>query len=291
MKKQVILMLSVMLLISFINLSSALIINSVDMKPDQISPGGISDIKIEIENNGESTLDDISVLLDLTSSPFAPFDSATEFGIDELKKNRVDYAEFSITALEEATPGIYKIPVQITYNENGVIKTKNSLIAISVESKPIIDVVVEERLLLKGQENQVNLRVLNKGLGDVKFLEVEMEGSTYFSLLSPNSVYIGGISSDDYDTAQFSVYFNENIPNTIYIPVKIFYKDNLNKEYSENKDIQLRVYSRNDAINLGLLSRNNTFIYVLIIIVLIIIYFIYRRIKKRRKKRFANQND
>jgi len=295
MKKSIKIIIAVLVLalylISMISFASALTIESVSMIPNEIAPGETSKIAIELENDGEEDIEDVSVNLVLISQteladvPFAPFDSSSEISFDEIKEGKTKTAEFEIIALSDAKSGIYKIPVHIEYKENNETKTKDSLISIVVNSEPILGVDIEDGLLLKNKVNELRINVVNKGLSDVKFLEIEIGDSTYFDILSSKNVYIGNVNSDDFDGAEFQIFFKENIPNNIVIPISISYKDALNKKYTYNLNIQVKIFSKKKAIEIGLLKRNNTPIYGGVIFGLVVIYFIYKKIKKRRLKK------
>lgn len=269
---------------------SGLIIESVSTSPDLIAPGEHSSITLGIENNGDKTIQDVSVSLNLGNLPFAPFDSATEFNIEEIKEDRIKFAEFEIMALNDARPGVYKIPVEISYKEEGenIEITQESLISLTVNSKPIIDVSIEDGLLLKGQENKVSIKIVNKGLSDTQFLEIEMQGGTSYSILSPNKVYMGDISSDDFDSAEFTIFIKENSANLVNFPVTVSYKDVLNNNYKETFELQKRAYTTKEATNLGLIAKNNTATYIVVAVFLVVIYLLYRRWRKKRKLRKAN---
>ncbi len=289
MKKQIITLIFLILLsLVFVSSVQALVINSVSTVPGQIAPGETSNIRLGLENNGEGDIEDLSVALDLSDVPFAPYASASEFDIDVIKEGKTKYAEFKIIALNNAESGIYKIPLKISYyDENREKATKESLISITVNSEPIIGISLEDGLLLKGTENEIQVKIVNKGLSNVRFLEVEAKGGTYYSVLSQKNVYIGDIDSDDFDSVNFKIYFKENAPSTIKLPITVFYKDAVNNEYKEEFSLSLKVYSQEEAIRLGLLKKSNTITYVIVIVVLIVIYIVYRNIKKRIKLKKA----
>jgi len=263
----------------------ALTINSVLTNPSQIAPGRVSIIELSLENNGEEKITDVSVSLDLANVPFAPELSSSEFNFDEIKDGRIEYATFKIRALNDAQAGIYKIPIKITYNEEGTVKQSSSLISLIINSPPILDASIEKGLLLKGSENAVSVKIINKGLSNVKFLEIEIGKSSYYSITSPENVYIGDLDSDDFDSAEFNVYFKVNAPSTLNVPITLRYMDALNNKSEETFNLDARVYSREQAIQLGLIKTNNTYIYVIVVIVLIVIYIIYRRIRKAIKRK------
>lgn len=271
-------------LTSITSLTSALLINSVSMEPEKIAPGEKSTVIISLKNNGENDLTDVSTSLDLANLPLAPYGSGSEVTISELNSDKTKDAEFKIIAFSDAKSGIFKIPVKIEYKEDDIVKTKQLVISIMINSEPIIEVNYDDGLLLKGKNNKVSIKVINKGLGDIKFLELEAGSSTAYSIISQNKVYIGDVDSNDFQTAEFNVFFNQNSLKNINFPVTVKYKDITNKEYQKSYDIQLKVYTKEQAQTLGLISKDNTSYIVIIVIVLIIVFFIYRVIRKRRRQ-------
>ncbi len=267
-----------------ISLTPALLINSVSMEPEKIAPGEKSIITLSLKNNGDNDLGDVSISLDLTNLALAPSGSGSEVTINELNSDKTKEVEFQIIAFNDAKSGNYKIPVNIVYTEEDIIKTQKSIISIIISSEPIIDVSYDNGLLLKGQKNQITLKVVNKGLGDVKFLELELGTSTAYNILSQNKIYVGDIDSNDFQTEDFQIFFNQGSLKNINLPVNVKYKDVANKEYNENYNLALKVYSKEQAQNLGLISKGNTIYIVLAIIVLIVVFFVYRLIRKQKRQ-------
>ena len=280
-----VLIISLMFIISLLSVVTALRIETVSMNPDTIAPGQTSTITLTIKNNGDTDLSDVSVSLDLSNVPIAPHNSGSSYNINTLDSSKSKDANFQIIAINTAQSGIYKIPVIISYSDdNGKVITENSLISIMINSKPILEVNYDNGILMKGQNNKVTVKIINKGLANVKFLEISSGSSTYYTLLSQNSIYIGDVDSNDFQTADYNLFFNKNIPTTVNFPVTIKYKDITNKEYIENYNIPLKVYSQDQAQKLGLVGQNNIIYIVIIVIVLIVIFFIYRAIRKKRKQ-------
>jgi hypothetical protein len=269
--------------------TSALVIDSVSVA-NEIVPGGTSRVSIGLENDGDEDVEDVSVSLDLTNVPFAPFDSSSEYGIDEIREDKTKYAEFEIIALSNAKSNIYKIPIEIQYKdlEDDEIKTKRSLISVVVSSKPILDVDVEG-WYLKNKENDVSFRVTNKGLSDAKFLEINIEGSKYSRVLGLKSYYIGDVDSDDFDSVDVKIYFDNGVGDDVVLPVSIFYRDNLNNEYNEIANVRFNVYTQSRAVELGLIDRNNTVSYVVGVVFVVILFYVYRRLKKRARERMVRK--
>lgn len=139
--------------------------------------------------------------------------------------------------------------------------------------------------MLKGKNNELSIKVINKGLGDVKFLEVESVNSINFDFISSKKVYIGDLDSDDFDTVSFKIFLKEDISDKINFPIKIKYSDSLNKEYSENLNLLINVYTKEKARKLGLIEKNYYIETVLLAITLILAFIFYRIWKTSKRNR------
>lgn len=282
MAKTKILTIALILSIFLITNVCALRIDSVSSSSDSIAPGETTSIALAIRNNGDNDISEVSVDLDLTNIPIAPYGSSSGFDFQEIESDRSRTAEFKLIALNDAKAGIYKIPVKISYIEEGKIKTEQSLISIMINSKPNVEVIVEDGLLLKGKQNTITIRVINKGLADVKFLEMQLGDSSYYTLLTQNKIYIGDVDSNDYQSSEFKIFFKENSADTINLPVKIIYRDISNKEYVKDSLLNIKVYSNAEALQLGLIKKSYTIPIVITIILLIVFFIVYRMLRRRR---------
>ena len=290
MKKQILIgTVAILVFLIFSLLSvSGLTIESVNFSPKEISPGEITRIQMFLKNNLNEDITDISISLDFNGIPFAPSGSSNEETIDELEESKTKIINFETLVLNNAESGIYKIPVKIVYYDDEEIKKeKESLISITVNSAPELGIEIEEGIFLKGQNNEITLRIINKGLSNVKFLETEIKGSTKYSILSQREIYLGDIDSDDFETAEVRIFFKENSPNSVNLPIILTYKDITNKKYVEEFDVDLTVYSREKALEMGLIEKSNTRQIVFGIIAVIVIWVVYRKIKKRRMRKKA----
>ena len=132
-----------------------------------------------------------------------------------------------------------------------------------------------------GQSDKITLKLINKGFADAKFALIKVFPDGY-TLTSDNEIYIGSVDSDDFQTASFDVTYTEKNP---VFSATIEYKDFDNKKKLETISLPLTIYTQEEAIKLGLISKNNTGMYITIIILLIIIWFVYRAIRKRVRAR------
>jgi len=106
-------------------------------------------------------------------------------------------------------------------------------------------------------------------------------------LLSEDSIYIGNIDSDDFETANFDIIINSVSPTLI---ATVNYYDIDNKQYSKQIALPLNVYTIEKAYELGIKSKSYTAFYVIIILIILIIWLVSRTIRKRIRKRKSLQS-
>ena len=289
--KIIIFFMAFLLILSAAQFADALTISSVDVSPSEIAPGGTAEITIDLKNNFDRTLSDIEVYLDFSSEnlPIAPYGSGAEMSIEEIRSDKSKTIVFSVIALSDAKPGVYKIPVMIRYTDNGTDVKKSSLISLSVNAKPMLYITTEDSILIKGQGNALSIKIVNNGLSDVKLLTARLNEVIGINMISQQEIYIGELSSDNFDSAEFRIFVSDNAPGILNMPVELRYRDAANNELKETKNLGINAYSKEEAISLGLIKRSNTFAIIITIAVLILAYILYRIIRKRRRQKAARQ--
>ncbi len=280
------------LLFSFVVLSlsftSALTVTSVTTNPSEIKPGETAKIAITIKNIFNYDISNVNVKLDLSGDiPFAPYQSSSEEYVDELNEGDRETFDFDIIALPNAADGIYKLPLEIRYeDENGNISTKNELISVAVGSSPELSFSLDDSIvLIKGQENTLSIKMVNSGLSDAKFVYLTVNGPLGMKFLSSNEQYVGDLSSDDFETIDYSIFIEDSTPGNSNLQLTIKYKNSKNEDFTEIKTLPIRVYSQSEAKQLGLVKSSNYIFYVLVVIIILGFLYYRRRKKLKRKKK------
>jgi len=287
-----ILILSCIIILSF-SFISAVSITDVSSSPEEVAPGQIVEISIEIENVFDYYVTNLNVRLNLRESAFAPYQSSSEKFVEELNDGDEETFKFKLITLPETPTGIFTIPVEINYeyeDENSTLQssTKEELISIIVNSPPELKISLDESsFLIKGRENSFAIKIINSGLSDVKFVYLTVNDVNDIKFLSEKEQYIGDINSDDFDSVEYQVHVDGDSSGTITLPVILKFKDATNKEFIESKNLILKTYSLKDAQNLGLIKKPSYTIYILIG-VLVLGYIFYRIRKKRKLKALRN---
>ncbi len=284
-KQFTILITSTMFLIFLISFASAVSIISVTSNPIEVAPGQIVDIGVKIKNIFQDDVFNLNVKLDLSAVPFAPYQSSSEDYLDELKDDDTERFDFQLIALPSASSGIYKIPVEITYeDEDENVSTKTELISLTVNAAPELKISLEETVLIKGQENILTIKIVNSGLSDVKFVYLGVNDVIGIRFLTEKEQYLGDVDSDDFDSAEYNIYIDESAAGTITLPVRLSFKDSTNKEFAETQNIIIKTYTLKEAQELGLVKKPNYTTYF-VIGILVVVYLIYRILKKRKRRK------
>ena len=263
-----------------------LAINSVSVDKEFFEPGSSGILKIRIVNEADSLIKDVNARLDLGGIPFVPLGSTNEKSAYQIDAKKTHEFSFELLAKPEAESGVYQVPLRISYSDElnkGYIK--NGTIGIVIGAKPDLSVTLEEsKIYESGKAGEVIVKVVNKGLIDIKFANVKLAGSDSYRIISNEEVYLGNIDSDDFETADFDIYIKPTKDKAIALPIILEYKDANNKDYSDEIKLSLNLYSSADAKKFGL-KKENGFVGFLIVAAIVAAGVLYYRKSMKKKKK------
>lgn len=258
------------------SLETSLEITRVDVNPSTVEPGNVGTISLDIANHADYQLRDIHVLFNLENVPFAPREGTEERIIPVLENQDSGQAQFEFTVLPTAVPGIYKIPVTITYfDEFGKQYTKLNTVAVEVNAAPRLELFVEGNAK-QGKVSTVTLRIINRGLTPVQFLTVTLANP---AVTSAQNVYIGDLQVDDFQTEELSILTQEG---SLSIPVTIEFSDATNKNYVQQRTLTVPVLTPEQAKEL---NSNSSGIWIFIVMGIVVIFAAYNGWKYLRRKK------
>jgi hypothetical protein len=252
---------------------------------EQIVPGSIADVTLQLTNEGDTPLTDVTVKLDLSSSniPIAPVNSTSEKKVYVIEPHQTKPITFQLLALPDAASSTYKVPIEIKFIDGtGKNYTKSSIIGLTVGAIPDISITTTDSAIYsRGDTGNVILKFTNKGLTDIKLLNVILMESEQYDVISEDEVYLGNVDSDDYETAEFRIKARKVSDGIVPLTVYLEYRDANNKPYTETRTIDLKVVS---AQQLGV-DGNGPGIGTLLFAIIFIAacFFIYRRWEKKKK--------
>jgi len=275
---------------------STLTIASVKMNPTEISPGSDGTLTITVKNNAPSTMTDLSMKLQLQAIigatlvdlPFAPMDSGTEHKIYRLEAGQSTDFTYALRVYPDAVSKVYKIPFTLTYyDSSGNAKNKTDYVGVVVNGVPDISMLIDKTdLSMQKRTGSITLKIINKGVSDIKFLNVILQKSSDFeSLSNTDTTYVGNLVSDDYQTAEYNIDVKSKA-NKILVPVTLQYRDANNKYYEKNFNVELNLI---DSSKLNPQKGVGGFSWIAIILVLAIAFGIWRYFRNKNKKNKKGQ--
>ncbi|MBN1175074.1 hypothetical protein JXA48_00365 [Candidatus Woesearchaeota archaeon] len=261
----------------------------VSTSPKELVPGGDGVITIKLKNTESVVIRNIGVQLGLvavsqssiTDLPFIPTSSATEQRIGRLNPNEISEVSFPIKAYPTATPGYYKLPISLSfYDDQGTKTEKQDLIGLVVKSVPELKVYVEKTTVSgASQSGDVTLKFVNKGINDLKFLDVSLLQSDDYEVISGSKEYIGDLDSDDYRSETFTI---KPSSKNVDLKVAVTYKDENNNEFSETLTVP---FQTNDSLaNAKKGPSFSTILLVLLVGFLVVRWFVKKQKAKKHHK-------
>ena len=261
-----------------------LAINSVSVDNDFFEPGSSGILRIGVVNEADSLIKDVKAWLDLGDIPFAPLGSTNEKSIYQIDAKKAHEFSFELLAKPEAESGVYQVPLKISYSDElnkGYIK--NGTIGIIVNAKPDISVTLDKSEVYEpGKAGEIVVKVVNKGVTDIKFMNVKLGESSNYKIISSDEAYLGNIDSDDFETADFDLFVENTNEKQVELPLTLEYKDANNNNYRDRISLKLDLYTAAEAKKFGLKKENGTVGFLIIVAIVVAGLFYYR---KRTKKR------
>ena len=262
-------------------------VDDVSVDKDTLEQGSSSLVKIKVSNKADSILQDVKARLELGGLPFATLGSTNEKSIYKIDAKGNYEFDFKILANPEAKSRVYQVPLKIAYSDDlGKSYSRNGTIGIIIGAKPDLSVTLDSYGIFESVDSgQIVVKVVNKGVIDVKFMNVKLMPGDDYTILSNDESYLGNIDSDDYETADFKIFIKKSNKKQAVLPLVLEYKDANNNNFKDNVKLPLKIYSTAEAKKLGLIKGDGKTGFVVIIVVIVLGLIFYRRWRKAGKKK------
>jgi len=245
----------------------SLIVSDLDF-PERVEPGSTGEMTLTLQNLANSQFRNIDVNLDVSQIPVAPRATSRK-RISSVGAGETKSVTFNLDVDGDAENQLYKLPIQIDYqNQAGQELSVTETTGVNVGGFPNIDVGVDEsEIRSSGQRGTVTFRILNKGEGQARFVGVELEETDQFEIISEDSIYLGSMIADDYQTAEFDIYVNEDVEN-LEMPITVNYRDG-EGDQTNRFNVTRELYTSNELSKYGMSQSGNLLIPGIIGLVLI----------------------
>ncbi|MDD5331499.1 MAG: hypothetical protein PHE43_01595 [Candidatus Nanoarchaeia archaeon] len=245
--------------------------------PEYLEQGSKGKLILELKTTEDLLMKEVSVNLNLPSS-FIPIGSTTEKKISTLSPGQTYKLIFEVMPLSDAESKPYSIPFVLNYfDEAGINQNKTDYFGVLVQKPIDYELNLEETdNFVRGKTGKVVLSVSNVGPTEIKYMTMEILPSEDYEVIGNSKTYLGNLEADDFESGQFTINAQES--KEIKLRVELRYKDGFNKDYSEIKEIPLRIYSNSELKVYGLSGSNGNPIisFIFIIIVILLVYWTYK---------------
>lgn len=272
---------------------AVLAINQIKTDRENIIPGTMTRVSFVLENLADNTLSDIKLNLNIYSEvtlatsvivielPFTPVGSGNEKTLKKLSPGESQEIVFDLFTDADAESKAYKVPYTLTYSDSsGINFSREGVVGLIVESTPDLSINLDStQINTAGSKGRVEIKLVNKGFSDIKFLNVVLTETKEFEILSNPESYIGELDSDDYETADYTLKVSNTAKDQVTLPLTIEYRDANGKLYTDNIELSFKIGKKKIPV-----IRIIVWIVIIALIIGCIIYFRKRR-KKHRKER------
>jgi hypothetical protein len=258
--------------------NAGVVIDSYTVDPSPIIPGQIFKVDLKFRNPGKIAVKNLDVSFDLPEGTFSTIGTGAKKRIDFIAAEESETVDFQMSSDTSTAVKVYNVPVTLSYqDERNKQYTDTSKISLVVNAKPEISMSVDStKFTSKTSPGTVSLKIVNKGIVNMKYVSVKLvETPDYEVLSSSNEAYVGNLDSDDFETVDFTI---KPLVANPRLNVQMEFKDPYNMEYKESYDLPLRIITAADLGNGGV-----PWVWVIIGIAAIggIIYWRVRKKKKR----------
>jgi len=235
--------------------------------PERVEPGSSARMSLKLDNMAESQFRNVDISLETSELPIAARKTSRK-RISSVGPDVSETVNFTLDVDSDADNQLLDLPITIDYQDQaGNELSMSETTGIFIGGYPNIDVGIEESDIRNTGKGTVTLQILNRGEGQARFAEVQVEDSDQYEILSEDSIYLGSMIADDYQTAEFELYVNDFNNGTLQIPVTVDYRDGQRDQTSEF-EVERTLYSRDELDRYGLGQSGDPIIPIILVLVL-----------------------
>ncbi len=222
-----------------------LVVDKVEF-PDRVGSGTSSTMNVTLENTANGHFRNVDVSLGLNEIPMV-VSGTTRQRVDSIAPDEKRILQFEMQVDESASNGVYSIPITLEYeNEAGAPQSKTQNTGVVIGGEPQIETALNEAGdIAAGSSGTTTYRFVNRGEGTAKFVQVEFQEGENFTILSGDSVYLGDMNPDDYQTAEIEIHTDPGT-DSVSVPVELSYREN-GEELTETQEVEVNVLTEEET--------------------------------------------
>jgi len=242
-----------------------------------LEPGNNIILTFDLVNEGQGGAKDITVSLSQNSN-FISSGSSGEFFIRSLDKYENQKLTVPLTVSPEASIGTTTIPIELSYYDStrsGNFVDTQQIGASIVGNYNFIVTLDSQDVIAAGTTGSATVKIANGGNQQAFHLVVNVIKPNNFDI-TPTTIYVGNLNSDDYDSETLSLVAGQVNTGLYPISLNITYDDSFGRTYSQTYPVNIEISSRS-AYSLAHPVQTPLSLIVIVIVVIIVLFFIYRK--------------
>ena len=257
---------------------AVLVIDEVRV-PDLVVPGQIVDVVLKLRNAGRIAVKNLDIGIDLEDGAFSTIGTGTKQRINRIAAGETEEVTFRLASDTSTEVKLYSLPVSLSYqDERNKQYDDTAKFSIVVNAEPEISMTVDATDFdKKTKPGTVSLKVVNKGVVDIKYVTVRLIETAEYDVLSPsNEEYVGNLDSDDFETVDFII---KPLAKQPRLKIQLEFKDPYNVDFTRDYNLPLRILTDKD------LGKGRSPVYAIILVLIVAggAYYWWRRRSKKKR--------
>ena len=258
--------------------NAVLVIDNYKVTPFPVVPGQTAKIELELRNAGRIAIKNINVNLDLKED-FSTIGSGTKKRIDYIDFGENAFVTFELVSDPSTKVKVYNVQVTLSYQDERNKQYSDSItVSMVLNAEPELSLTVDATDFKKKTDpGTVSVKIVNKGIVDLKYVSVRLGKDPSYDILSPSrEAYVGNLDNDDFETFDFVIKPNVESPR---LQLQVEFKNPYNVDYTQNYQLPLRIVTEAE------LGKKRSPIGIIAVAVLVIGGIIYWRMRRKKKRR------
>ncbi|HLF54130.1 MAG TPA: hypothetical protein VI612_00225, partial [Candidatus Nanoarchaeia archaeon] len=179
------------------------VIDDYKVNPSPVVPGQIVDVELTLRNAGRVAVKNVDVGIDLEDGKFSTVGTGTKQRIGYIGVGETEVVKFRLASDTSTEVKVYSVPVSLSYqDERNTQFSDTAKISLVVNALPELSLTVDStKFESKKVPGTVSLKVVNKGVVNLKYMTVKLVQMPDYEVLSTsNEAYVGNLDSDDFET-------------------------------------------------------------------------------------------
>lgn len=221
-------------------------ITTVSTEPSPIRPGRDATVTVTLRNQGERSLTDIDVTMNVNETPFLSSGETNTKRQAAIPGEHAEQISFDVTTTPSTTSNVYKVPFTVTFTDddgNTATKTVSTGVTVAAD-EALLTTMSDADITTSKRSGEVSVNIVNNGLSDIKLLTAELQEHPSYTARGQTTYYVGNIESDDFDVLTLNVDAHNN---TLTVPLELSFRTAFNEEKTVMETVTYNVPQGDDS--------------------------------------------